>query len=109
MFPTQRSLAAAIRGLASLRKIEGYGNASVSDLVAVRLWEAGGAALLATGQWLAVFAGWTLATFFCWGWFTPLVRLLDDRRSRAILLKFCHHPCGGHVCPAGVDELEEPG
>jgi tetratricopeptide (TPR) repeat protein len=84
-FPTQRSLAAAIRGLASLRKIEGYGNASVSDLVAGRLWEAGGASLLATGQWLAVFAGWTLATFFSLAVVYVIVRLLDDRRSRAIL------------------------
>ena len=84
-FPTQRSLAAAIRGLASLRKIEGYGNAPLPDLVAGRLWEAGGAALLATGQWLAVFAGWALATFFSLAVVYAIVRLLDDRRSRAIL------------------------
>ena len=84
-FPTQRSLAAAIRGLASLRRIEGFGNASVSDLVAGRLWEAGGASLLATGQWVAVFAGWTLATLFSLAVIYAIVRLLDDRRSRAIL------------------------
>jgi tetratricopeptide (TPR) repeat protein len=84
-FPTQRSLAAAIRGLASLRKIEGYGNASVTDLAAGRLWEAGGASLLANGQWLAVFAGWTLATSFSLAVVYAIVRLLDDRRSRAIL------------------------
>jgi tetratricopeptide (TPR) repeat protein len=84
-FPTQRSLAAAIRGLASLRRIEGFGNASVSDLVAGRLWEAGGASLLATGQWMAVFAGWALATLFSLAVIYVIVRLLDDRRSRAIL------------------------
>jgi tetratricopeptide (TPR) repeat protein len=84
-FPTQRSLAAAIRGLASLRKIEGYGNASVTDFAAGRLWEAGGASLLANGQWLAVFAGWTLATSFSLAVVYAIVRLLDDRRSRAIL------------------------
>ena len=53
-----------LRGLASLRNIEGYGNASVPDLIAGRLWEAGGASLLASGQWLATFAGWSLAAFF---------------------------------------------
>ena len=84
-FPTARSLAAAIRGLASLRKIEGYGNASMLDLVAARLWEAGGASLLATGQSLAVFAGWSLATFFSLALVYAIVRLLDDRRSRGIL------------------------
>jgi tetratricopeptide (TPR) repeat protein len=84
-FPTQQSLAAAIRGLASLRKIEGYGNASLPDLVAGRLWEAGEGSLLSTGQWLAVFAGWTLATFLSLAVVYAIVRLLDDRRSRAIL------------------------
>ncbi len=74
-----------MRGLASLRKIEGYGNASVPDLAAGRLWEAGGASLLATGQWLAVFAGWTVATSFSLAVVYAIVRLLDDRRSRAIL------------------------
>ena len=83
--PTQRSLAAAIRGLASLRKIEGYGSASLPDLVAGRLWEAGGASLLATGQWLAVFVGWTLATFLSLAVVYAIVRLLDDQRSRTIL------------------------
>jgi hypothetical protein len=84
-FPTAGSLAAAIRGLASLRKIEGFGNASMLDLVAARLWEAGGASLLATGQSLAVFAGWSLATFFSLAVVYAIVRLLDDRGSRAIL------------------------
>jgi tetratricopeptide (TPR) repeat protein len=84
-FPTQRSLGAAARGLASLRKVEGYGNASAPDWVAARLWEAGGAPFLTIGQWLTVFAGWTLATFFSLAVVYAIVRLLDDRRSRAIL------------------------
>ena len=41
--------------------------------------------MLATGQWLAVFAGWTLATFLSLAVAYAIVRLLDDRRSRAIL------------------------
>jgi tetratricopeptide (TPR) repeat protein len=84
-FPTQRSLSAASRGLASIRKIEGFGDASVVDLLASRLWEAGGASILATAQWLAVFAGWTLATFLSLAVIYAVVRLLDDRRTRAIL------------------------
>ena len=83
--PTPRSLAAATRGLASLRNIEGYGNASVPDLIAGRLWEAGGASLLASGQWLATFAGWSFGAFFSLLVIYFVVRLLDDRRSRAIL------------------------
>jgi tetratricopeptide (TPR) repeat protein len=84
-FPTQRTLAAATRGLASLRKIEGLGDSSVADLLAGRLWEAGGASLLATAQWLVVFAGWTLATFLSLAVIYAIVRLLDDRRTRASL------------------------
>jgi hypothetical protein len=61
--PTQASLAAAIRGIASLQKLDGYGTASWIDLTAGRLWRSGGASLLASGQWLAVFAGWTVAAF----------------------------------------------
>ena len=83
--PTPRSLAAATRGLASLRNIEGFGNASVPDLIAGRLWEAGGASLLASGQWLATFAGWSFGAFFSLLVIYFVVRLLDDRRSRAIL------------------------
>jgi tetratricopeptide (TPR) repeat protein len=41
--------------------------------------------LLTTGQWLAVFAGWALATLFSLAVIYAIVRLLDDRRSRAIL------------------------
>jgi tetratricopeptide (TPR) repeat protein len=83
--PTQRSLAAAIRGLASLRKIEGYGYASLPDLTAGHLWKAGGTSLLAIAQWLAVFVGWALATLFSLAVVYAIVRLLDDRRSRVIL------------------------
>ncbi len=83
--PTQQSFAAAIRGVASLRKMEGYGTASLYDFVAGRLWEAGGASLLARGQWLAVFTGWTLATLLSLAVIYTIVRLLDDQRSRAIL------------------------
>ena len=83
--PTQASYAAAIRGLASLRKLEGYGEASVIDLAARRLWQAGGASMLATGQWLAVFAGWTLAALAVFAVVHAIVRLLDDKRVRGIL------------------------
>ena len=108
-FPTQRSLAAATRGLASLRNIEGFGNASVPDLIAGRLWEAGGASLLASGQWLAIFAGWSLGALFSLAVIYFVVRLLDDRRSRAILFGSAIILALGHVCPAGVAELEKPG
>jgi tetratricopeptide (TPR) repeat protein len=84
-FPTQRSLSAASRGLASIRKIERFGDASVVDLLAGRLWEAGGASLLAAAQWLAVFAGWAVATGLSLAVIYAVVRLLDDRRTRAIL------------------------
>ena len=47
-----------------MQKLEGYGTASEIDLIAGHLWESGGASLLATGQWLAVFAGWTVAASF---------------------------------------------
>jgi tetratricopeptide (TPR) repeat protein len=83
--PTQASYAAAIRGLASLRKLEGYGEASVIDLAARRLWQAGGTSMLATGQWLAVFAGWTLAALAVFAVVHAIVRLLDDKRVRGIL------------------------
>ncbi len=83
--PTQAGFSGAIRGLASLRKLDGYGAASLTDLAAGRLWEAGGAPLLANGQWLAVFAGWTLAAFVLLGAVYAIVRLLDDGRVRAIL------------------------
>jgi tetratricopeptide (TPR) repeat protein len=83
--PTQASLAAAIRGIASLQKLDGYGTASLTDLVAGRLWRLGGASLLATGQWLAVFAGWTVAALAAFAVVYGIVRLLNDPRVREIL------------------------
>jgi tetratricopeptide (TPR) repeat protein len=83
--PTPVGLSAAIRGLAFLRELEGFGVASLTDLAAGRLWQAGGAPLLATGQWAAVFAGWTLAALVLLGAIYAVMRLLDDGRVRAIL------------------------
>ena len=83
--PTQASLAAAIRGIASLQKLDGFGTASWIDLTAGRLWRSGGASLLATGQWLAVFAGWTAAALIAFTVVFALVRLLNDPRARGIL------------------------
>lgn len=83
--PTQASLAAAIRGLAALNELEGYGTASVLDLMAGRLWRSGGASLLATGHWLAVAAGWTLASLATFALVYWIARLLNDLRVRQIL------------------------
>jgi tetratricopeptide (TPR) repeat protein len=83
--PTPAGFAAAIRGLASLRQLDGYGAASLTDLAAGRLWAAGGAPLLASGQWLVVFAGWTLVALVLLAAVYAIVRLLDDGRVRAIL------------------------
>jgi hypothetical protein len=83
--PTPAGFSAAIRGLASMRKLEGYGVASLTDLAAGRLWEAGGASFLATGQWLWVFVGWALAVLALLGVVYMVVRLLDDGRVRLIL------------------------
>jgi Tfp pilus assembly protein PilF len=83
--PTQAGFAAAIRGLASLQGLEGYGTASLTDLAAGHLWRAGGASLLATGQWLAVFGGWTLAAIVLLAIVYAVVRLLVDGKVRVIL------------------------
>lgn len=83
--PTPAGFSAATRGLASMRKLEGYGAAALTDLAAGRLWEAGGASLLATGQWLWVFAGWAVAVLVSLAAVYGIVRLLDDGRARAIL------------------------
>ena len=83
--PTQASLAAAIRGIAWLQKLDGCGTASWIDLTAGRLWRSGGASLLATGQWLAVFAGWTVAALIAFTVVFALVHLLNDPRARGIL------------------------
>jgi tetratricopeptide (TPR) repeat protein len=71
--------------LAALRKLEGYGSASWTDLAVGRLWERGGASLLATGQWLAVFVGWTLVALVLLAAVVVIMRLLDDERVRGIL------------------------
>jgi len=83
--PTQASLAAAIRGVASLQKLEGYGATSLIDVMAGRLWQLGGAPLLATGQCLAVFAGWTVAALVALAVVYAIIRLLNDPRVRGIL------------------------
>ena len=83
--PTQASFAAAIRGIASLEMLDGYGTASLIDLMAGRLWRSGGPSLLATGQWLAVFAGWTLAALITLAVVCGVVRLLNEPRARGIL------------------------
>ena len=41
--------------------------------------------MLATGQWLAVFAGWTLAALAVLAVVHAIGRLLDDKRVRGIL------------------------
>jgi tetratricopeptide (TPR) repeat protein len=84
--PTQASLAAAIRGIASLQKLDGYGAASWIDLLAAHIWRSGGAPLLAAVQWLAVFAGWTVAAFVAFAVVFGIVRLLTDPWARGILL-----------------------
>jgi tetratricopeptide (TPR) repeat protein len=83
--PTQAGLTAAIRGIASLQELDGYGTASLIDLMAGRLWQSGGASLLATGQWLAVFAGWTVAALAAFAFVYGIVRLLNDAWVRRIL------------------------
>ena len=84
--PTQASLAAAVRGIALLQKLDGYGAASWIDLLAGHIWQSGGAPLLATAQWLAVFAGWTAAAFVALAVVFGIVRLLTDPWARGILL-----------------------
>ncbi|HEY5812946.1 MAG TPA: hypothetical protein VIT23_09875, partial [Terrimicrobiaceae bacterium] len=83
--PTQASFARAARGVASLQGLEGYGTASLIDLAAGRLWQLGGASLLASGQWMGTFLGWTLAALASLGVVYAVVRLLDDARARGIL------------------------
>jgi tetratricopeptide (TPR) repeat protein len=85
--PTQASLAAAIRGIASLQQFDGFGTASWVDQIAAHLWRSGGASLLATGQWMAVFAGWTVAAVIAFTVVFALIRLLNDPRARGILFR----------------------
>lgn len=82
--PTQANVAAAIRGIASLRNLDGYGRASLIDLIAGYLWRSGGASTLAAAQWVGVFAGWTLAALAALAIATAVVRLLNESRKRAI-------------------------
>ncbi len=84
--PTQAGRAAAIRGIASEHNLEGYGVASGIDLVAGRLWQSGGAPLLAAGQWLAVFGGWAAMAFVVLGVVSGIALLLNDGRTRRILV-----------------------
>ena len=98
--PTQESLAAAIRGIASLQELDGYGTASLIDLIAGRLWQSGGASLLATGQWLAVFAGWT-AGRACRIRRCVWNRPVAGRSSGAgDSFRLGSHPNSGDLCPA---------
>lgn len=60
---SQRAMVAAARGVASLKKLPGYGDASLLDGIAARLWRAGGAPALAWGDTAAALIGWTLAGF----------------------------------------------
>jgi tetratricopeptide (TPR) repeat protein len=83
--PTQASLAAAIRGIASLQKLDGFGTASWIDLMAGHLWRSGGASLLAAGQWLVVCAGWMAAAFIVFTVVFALARFPNNPRARGIL------------------------
>jgi Tfp pilus assembly protein PilF len=82
--PTHAGLAAAARGIASLQGLQGYGTASWIDQIAGRLWQSGGASRLAAGQWLALFAGWTLASFLALVVLFGFLRRLSDARTRRI-------------------------
>ena len=84
--PTEGSLASAARGIAALEKLDGFGAASAIDLLAARLWQSGGAPLLSIGEWLATFAGWSLAAFVALAIVFIIAHLLDDWRTRGILL-----------------------
>jgi tetratricopeptide (TPR) repeat protein len=83
--PTQQSLAAAVRGIASEQNLHGFGTASWIDLLVGRLWQAGGASLLATAQWLTAFAGWTLAAAAAFAVVLLVLRSLNDARTARIL------------------------
>jgi tetratricopeptide (TPR) repeat protein len=58
-----RAMVFAARGLAAAKGLSGYGEASLVDGLAARLWRAGGMPALGWGESLAVLAGWTLAGF----------------------------------------------
>jgi Putative Zn-dependent protease, contains TPR repeats len=60
---SQRVMLSAARGLAAGRGLAGYGEATLLDQLAARLWRAGGLPALAWGEALSVFVGWTLAGF----------------------------------------------
>jgi tetratricopeptide (TPR) repeat protein len=69
-----------------MEKLDGFGAASAIDLLAARLWQSGGPPLLSVGEWLAIFAGWTLAASVALAIIFIIARLLDDWRTRGILL-----------------------
>jgi tetratricopeptide (TPR) repeat protein len=60
---TPTAIVSAARGVAALKKLPGYGDASLLDGVAARLWRSGGGPALAWGESVGVLLGWTLAGF----------------------------------------------
>jgi Tfp pilus assembly protein PilF len=83
--PNHSSLAAAARGIASLKGLQGYWTATWIDLITARLWQWGGASSVALGQWLVVFAGWMVAALLAFAVVFGFLRLLNDARTRGIL------------------------
>lgn len=57
------AMISAARGIAVLKELPGYGDASLFDGIAARLWRSGGAPALSWGETISVLLGWTLAGF----------------------------------------------
>lgn len=84
--PSQAALSSTTRGIAAMQNVPGYPPSSPGDFLNASLWRAGGASLLSWGQWLAVFAGWTIAALAALVIIWAVLRLLNDSRVRKILI-----------------------